>query len=369
MNYSKELKPVLVYNDAKEVVPFSSIVVPASMRSPLWKYFGFPADKNQQILTKTRIVCGICHAYIAYNKNTTNLSTHLNCKHPDILAQINSNKGKPCEYKEFEAPIRLKSEYGSSPHAKRSKMTEEIEVDWYADNDVQNSIKQDAHPTGITEKTFRKGKKLTFNRNQLVIVKTGSSKSLDNNLVVESDEIDTDNQYIETIDYNIDMNEDGNEMIAEVLESNPNSSTGQSKDGFLSEEFLNITESNEVLYETSPKEIVISTKFPPKIANKINVKRNKETQDSHEVVLQIKKFLIKDLLPATIVDGSGFKDFIGYFSQNTEVPNSKQVNGCMIDNLRNKNNFKNVNIPHSMENMCQATLHCCQSTTANLDVN
>ncbi|XP_055299760.1 uncharacterized protein LOC129567157 [Sitodiplosis mosellana] len=327
MNFSKELKPVLVYNDPKEIVPFSSIVVPSTMRSPLWKYFGFPADKNQQILTKNRIVCSICHSYIAYNKNTTNLSTHLNCKHPDVLAKINSNKQKGEEYKEFEEPIRLKSETGSSPHSKRSKMTEEIEVNWYADNDsVQSPVKDDSHPTGITEKTFVKEKKLTFKPSQLVIIKSDGDKSLESNLVVEPHDIDSESQYIETIDYNhIDMTEDGHEVIAEELVTDHTASDSQPKDEFLSEEFLTINESNEVLYDSSTKEIVISTKMPPKIANKINVKRNRSSHDSYEVVLQIKKFLIKDLLPTTIVDGSGFKDLIGYFLQNAEIPGSAQI--------------------------------------------
>lgn len=327
MNFSKELKPVLVYNDPKEIVPFSSIVVPSTMRSPLWKYFGFPADKNQQILTKNRIVCGICHAYIAYNKNTTNLSTHLNCKHPEVLAQINSSKQKGEEYKEFEVPIRLKSEPPHSPHSKRSKMTEEVEVNWYADSDsVPSPAKEDVHPTGITEKTFVKGKKLTFKRNQLVILKSEGNKDLDSDLVVESHDIDGEHQYIETIDYNnIDMNGDGNEIIADELETDHTTDTNPSKDEFLSEEFLTINESNEVLYESSPKEIVITTKLPPKIANKINVKRNKSSHDSQDIVLQIKKFLIKDLLPAAIVDGSGFRDLIAYFVQNTDIPASTQV--------------------------------------------
>lgn len=206
-------------------------------------------------------------------------------------------------------------------------MTEEVEVDWYADSDVQSPVKQETHPTGITEKTFTKGKgkQLLFKPEHLVIVKSSGSKNLESNLVVTShDDIDTESQYIETIDMNIDMNDDGNEIIDEVLETDT-AGTSQSKDEFLSEEFLTINESNEVLYDSSTKEIVISTKFPPKIANKIHVKRNKETMDSHEIVQQIKKFLIKDLEKTKIVDGSGFKDLIGFFSQNTEVPNSTEV--------------------------------------------
>lgn len=328
MNYSKELKPVLVYKDPKEIEPYSSIVVPSSMRSPLWKYFGFPADENRVIKIKNRIICSICHVSIAYNKNTTNLSTHLNCKHPEILNTLNANKRKPNEHNAemLETSVEHKIERFNetlSP-SKRSKMTEEVIIDWCSDDDVQIPAKVDiqVHPTGIIEKTFVKDRILKYNRKPVVesiIVETMTEP-----VVIESHDDESDNQYIETIDYDdIHIHENDSEFIAEALDTDSTVNMSNHSKTFLSEDFLTMNESNEVL-DSSTKEIVITTKFPPKIANKINVKRNNEKEeDSYEVRQQIKKFLIKDLIPTTIVDGSGFKELMGFLS--THVPNSLQV--------------------------------------------
>lgn len=53
------------------------------MRSNYWKYFGFPADSQSNILTKKKIICNICKTVLAYNKNTTNLKSHINAKHKE----------------------------------------------------------------------------------------------------------------------------------------------------------------------------------------------------------------------------------------------------------------------------------------------
>lgn len=335
MSFSKnvDLKPILVYSDPKELVGFHSIVVPSSMRSPLWKYFGFPADENKEIITKNRIVCGICHAYIAYNKNTTNLSTHLNCKHPEILSDLNANKQKPAEYKVFATPIRLKRDSSPSPSpstSKRSKMTEEkYEIDWYASDDVSCQTKEDAHPTGITDKVCIQGKRSTYKtnmeqiNNRVVILKSAEI----NDLVIDTDEQDHENQYIETIDYNnIDINEDDHEIISEELETESTvNASSQSKDEFLSGEFLTMNEHNEVLYQDAPKEVVIASKSPPKIAKKIDVNIDKQSHDPLEVLEHIKKFIIKDLVTPKMIDGSGFKELIAFLSQCTDIPTSTQI--------------------------------------------
>ncbi|XP_031623545.1 uncharacterized protein LOC116340929 [Contarinia nasturtii] len=313
MDFSKdsELKPVLVYKDPKEIIPFSNIVVPSSMRSPLWKHFGFPADRDKTIITKNRIICGICRIMLAYNKNTTNLSTHLRNKHPHILDEIqtNSNKHKINKYEDFKMPVRLNSESESPSLPKRSK-TEEYENNWYSDNGVDESPqKEEIHPTGIIKKTFVKARKLIMESSDMI-----------ENLVIESqDNDDIENQYIETIDYN-HINDEENETITETLETDCTDSTlntDQSKDDYLTEEFLTIKESHEVIYESPTEGIEIPSKSPPKIiANKISDSRNEEITE------QIKKFLIKDLIHPSIVDGSGFKDLMGFFD--TDIPNSLQ---------------------------------------------
>lgn len=67
---------------------FSQLIRPSTMRSTYWKYFGFPADEDGNILTRKKIICACCNNAIAYNKNTTNLKAHLNAKHPEITLNI-----------------------------------------------------------------------------------------------------------------------------------------------------------------------------------------------------------------------------------------------------------------------------------------
>ncbi|KAI8122114.1 Zinc finger BED domain-containing protein 1 [Lucilia cuprina] len=71
-----------------EQIEYTRTVVPSSMRSPYWKYFGFPSDSGNNILTRQKIVCTICNTAIAYNKNTSNLRTHLMSKHVEIFQKI-----------------------------------------------------------------------------------------------------------------------------------------------------------------------------------------------------------------------------------------------------------------------------------------
>ncbi|XP_055376629.1 uncharacterized protein LOC129608885 [Condylostylus longicornis] len=78
--------------EAETTVEYSKIVVPKGMRSTYWRYFGFPADDNSQIVTKNKILCVLCNTAIVYNKNTTNLRTHLVAKHPDEFIAIAQEK-------------------------------------------------------------------------------------------------------------------------------------------------------------------------------------------------------------------------------------------------------------------------------------
>ncbi|KAL0281371.1 UNVERIFIED_CONTAM: hypothetical protein PYX00_002376 [Menopon gallinae] len=94
------------------VYTYKKLVVPVSMRSIYWKYFGFPASETGEIITKLKIICILCKSQIAYNKNTSNLRMHLQNKHLPELIKIESqmavdNTGKP---KVVKKPIKLKNE-------------------------------------------------------------------------------------------------------------------------------------------------------------------------------------------------------------------------------------------------------------------
>ncbi|XP_014230778.1 zinc finger BED domain-containing protein 1-like [Trichogramma pretiosum] len=77
--------------EEKPVVAYKKLVVPQSMRSIYWKFFGFPANEKSAILTRVKIVCLLCKTQIAYNRNTSNLRMHLQNKHSKELYALESH--------------------------------------------------------------------------------------------------------------------------------------------------------------------------------------------------------------------------------------------------------------------------------------
>lgn len=318
------LKPTLLYKDESETVAFKNVVVPSSMRSPLWKYFGFPANENREIITKLKIICCICYNQVAYNKNTTNLATHLSHKHPEQYAKLNTKR-------KLED---TQSDASTAP--KQAK--DELSVNWYSNNGVKSSMldeKRLAHPTGIDHKTYVRGKKGIYKpKFQMTEVMEDQTES----------EHDSGNEFIETVhsfmNSDIDMAESGSELI-EVLQTEPTESPTRSKDEFISAQYITIDANNQVFYEGSPKKVLITTKSQlgescsskstlsklpststnTRIANTSKV----ESRDSDDVLRQIKRFLIKDIVSTDIVDGTGFREMITSFTQNDEIPSSSEV--------------------------------------------
>uniref|UniRef100_A0A1B6J4V3 BED-type domain-containing protein n=3 Tax=Homalodisca liturata TaxID=320908 RepID=A0A1B6J4V3_9HEMI len=97
------------------VLNYDKLVVPMTMRSVYWKCFGFPADADDEILTKDRIVCLLCKTTIQYNRNTSNLRIHLQNKHPEELMQI-----------ELETPPRKSQDSSSQKIKKVSKRLKDM---------------------------------------------------------------------------------------------------------------------------------------------------------------------------------------------------------------------------------------------------
>lgn len=91
MNVIEEINEQEVYN-------YSKIIRPTSMRSTYWKFFGFPADDSGSIITRRSVICSICGFALSYNKNTSNLKSHLRSKHPE---QMNFTYNPPAKRNKF----------------------------------------------------------------------------------------------------------------------------------------------------------------------------------------------------------------------------------------------------------------------------
>lgn len=55
------------------------LVVPKTVRSEVWNYFGFEADESGIILDTYRryVWCRLCDSQLPFSGNTTNLSAHI----------------------------------------------------------------------------------------------------------------------------------------------------------------------------------------------------------------------------------------------------------------------------------------------------
>lgn len=125
--------------EEKHTFTYKKLVVPMSMRSIYWKFFGFPATDDGDILTKVKIVCILCKTQIAYNRNTSNLRMHLQNKHAQELLELElSNPSRrqsqpaPQETsaKERRTPKRLlKGGLGSAQHIYTTNADGTVQID------------------------------------------------------------------------------------------------------------------------------------------------------------------------------------------------------------------------------------------------
>ena len=65
---------------------------PAGAKSKVWKYFGFATNEAGIIVNKTWVMCTLCKQNTSFCGNTTNLSYHLERKHPEQFTECCSVK-------------------------------------------------------------------------------------------------------------------------------------------------------------------------------------------------------------------------------------------------------------------------------------
>ena len=107
------------------------ILVPAE--SKVWKYLGFEADSNKQIINKKSVYCMLCKLsmLIPYSSNTLNLSYRLGKHHPIEYSEIyelskasnKQDKGRPLHQETL-----CESFSKAMPYAKDSKKNLENEA-------------------------------------------------------------------------------------------------------------------------------------------------------------------------------------------------------------------------------------------------
>ena len=84
--------PSPVVLEVAQVVLLKRLKAPSGAKSKVWKYFGFTTNESGAIVSKTRVKCTICRNNISFCGKTTNLSYHLEQKHPEQFSEYCSVK-------------------------------------------------------------------------------------------------------------------------------------------------------------------------------------------------------------------------------------------------------------------------------------
>jgi len=87
----------LKYEDVSQL-NFSKLYSP-KMKSVYWRYFGFPSNDNNEVITKQNVVCIKCHKVLTNHGNTTNLRAHLQHRHKDLFKDL-------CQEHDIHVPPR-----------------------------------------------------------------------------------------------------------------------------------------------------------------------------------------------------------------------------------------------------------------------
>ena len=104
-------------------------------KSTVWKYFGFIPDSSGKIEDKKKVYCNLCNPPFAlsYSTNTTNLTYHLERKHPEEHRKVLSTQGKkkpaPSKTLSSKAPFLSISDSnhgGVKPYDKTSKRAKQL---------------------------------------------------------------------------------------------------------------------------------------------------------------------------------------------------------------------------------------------------
>lgn len=312
------LPPITIY-DAQTV--YHTLVVPASMRSQYWKYFGFPADESNNIITRDKIVCCICRRQIAYNKNTTNMSTHLIARHIDIMHKYfpNDIKMKPSStnakrLKQSKAP------QSSQSMTKRIK-SEKMEPERWSD-DYEYTINRPETEAKDAEKS---NKAQQNNESVRVVVTTEDGEEFIETLDydecpgifgMESQSLSGDEPN-ETNQHDF-LNEEY--LLANVNVDNDVSSQAASQDGDQEKIFIDVyvDKSNK----RSPKKSTADDGAPAAKQAKLNREHREPSKilSEREVAEAMKHFVVSDILSPSIVDGVGFRSYTRSISSRSYIP-------------------------------------------------
>lgn len=144
MNDEVPQSPMVVeakYEDVSQL-NFSKLYSP-KMKSVYWRYFGFPSNDNDEVITKQNVVCIKCHKVLTNHGNTTNLRAHLQHRHKDLFKVL-------CQENDIQVPPRkTPRNLNHPPLSKRNVSSRRVKLEFinnrnHHDNDEDEEMDEAA---------------------------------------------------------------------------------------------------------------------------------------------------------------------------------------------------------------------------------
>ncbi|XP_030376679.1 uncharacterized protein LOC115625682 [Scaptodrosophila lebanonensis] len=111
---------------------FSKLYTP-KMKSVYWRYFGFPSNDNDEVITKQNVVCIKCHKVLTNHGNTTNLRAHLQHRHKELFKNL-------CQENDIHVPPRKTPRSNNHPPlSKRNVSSRRVKLEFLSSRNHDNA--------------------------------------------------------------------------------------------------------------------------------------------------------------------------------------------------------------------------------------
>lgn len=294
-NYTTTTDDLELENDCK-IFKYNNLVVPMAMRSNYWKYFGFPSNDGQKIITRSKVICALCRATLAYNKNTTNLKSHLMARHKSTLAKVLrqnelGKRGIPIPISsEFPEIHKLITSLAPSPR-KRIKNCK-IKLELFDDYEIEE---YDFEPGEIDESKEEFVVIPKDEEEHIEMIDHEVSSDIEYNPQLNNQEqsnIHDDN----IVEINDDIEEDDNHFEGDEHNRNNNN---------YNDDYVDEDENDDDVFlvqEIEDDHVPEATIVPTLTSTK--------HQESVDLNTEITNMIVTDLLSTEIVDGVGFNKLL-----------------------------------------------------------
>ncbi|XP_017005665.2 uncharacterized protein Dref [Drosophila takahashii] len=131
----------LKYEDVSQL-NFSKLYSP-KMKSVYWRYFGFPSNDNNEVITKQNVVCIKCHKVLTNHGNTTNLRAHLQHRHKDLFKSL-------CQEHDIHVPPRKTPRNVTHPPlSKRNVSSRRVKLEFINNRNHDNASDEELDEAAV----------------------------------------------------------------------------------------------------------------------------------------------------------------------------------------------------------------------------